>query len=232
MNRGVVSILLPALNEEQTIGKVIDDIPRDALVKRGYDVEVIVVDGHSNDRTIAIARKKGAKILTQTGLGKGNAIRHAFRQVNGSYVFMMDADDTYNPRSILRMLPYLETGKFDVVLGSRFLGRIEDGAMPHVNYLGNKMLTSTANLLFPNGYRMSDICTGLWGFNKRAVKGIDIHSKRFEMEVEMYAKCMKRGYKVGEVPTSYKKRKTFAKLKSIRDGIRIWLRLILEKIRR
>jgi len=232
MNRGVVSILLPALNEEQTIGKVIDDIPRDALEKRGYNVEVIVIDGHSKDRTIDIARTKGAKILTQTGLGKGNAVRHAFNKVNSSYVFMMDADDTYNPRHILKMLPYLETGKFDVVLGSRFMGRIEDGAMPPVNHLGNRMLTSTANFLFPNGHRMSDICTGLWGFNKRAVKGIKIDSKHFEMEVEMYAKCVKKGYKVGEVPTSYKKRKTFAKLKSIRDGIRIWLRLILEKIKR
>lgn len=232
MNRGVVSILLPALNEEKTIGKVIDDIPRDALRKKGYEVELIVIDGHSKDRTTAIARAKGARILIQKGIGKGDAIRCAFKEINGSYAFMLDADNTYSPKLIIKMLPYLESGKYDVVLGSRFLGTIEDGAMPPVNYLGNKMLTSTANLLFPNGHRMSDVCTGMWGFSKGAVKGLNIKSKRFELEAEMYAKCMKKKLKVGEVPINYKKRETFAKLKSIRDGIRIWLRLILEKIRK
>jgi dolichol-phosphate mannosyltransferase len=220
------------LNEEETIGKVIDDIPQDDLRKRGYDVEVVVVDGNSNDRTIDIAKNKGARILTQTGFGKGNAVNLAFKKIDSNYVFMMDADDTYNPQTILRMLPYLESGMFDVVLGSRFLGIIEDGAMPPVNHFGNRALTSTANLLFRNGHRMSDVCTGMWGFNKNAVKGLNIDSKRFEMEVEMYAKCVKRGFRVGEVPINYKKRETFAKLKSIRDGIRIWLRLLIEKIKK
>jgi dolichol-phosphate mannosyltransferase len=220
------------LNEEETIGKVIDDIPQNELRQRGYDVEVVVIDGNSNDKTIDIARAKGARILTQTGFGKGNAVSLAFKKINSNYVFMMDADDTYNPHTILRMLPYLESGMFDVMLGSRFLGSIEDGAMPSVNYMGNKALTSTANMLFRNGHKMSDVCTGMWGFNNAAVKGLNIDSKRFEMEVEMYAKCIKRGFKVGEVPINYKKRATFAKLKSVRDGIRIWLRLLIEKIRR
>ena len=231
MEKGVISVLLPALNEEETIGKVIDGIPQELLREKGYDVEVVVVDGNSNDRTIDIARARGARILTQKGYGKGDAVGLAFTKVRGSYVFMLDADDTYNPRSIIKMLPYLETGMFDVVLGSRFLGRIEPGAMPSVNVIGNKVLTSTANMLFPNGHKTSDVCTGMWGFNRRAIKGLGIDSKRFELEVEMYAKLIKRGFKVGEVQINYKKRKTFAKLKSVRDGIRIWFRLLLEKIR-
>ena len=232
MNRGLVSILLHALDEEKSIGKVIDSIPQDVLRERGYEVEVIVVDGHSRDRTISIARAKGARIITQTGLGKGNAMRTAFKKANGAYVFMMDADNTYNPRFILRMLPHLESGEYDVVLGSRLRGSIESGAMPPVNMLGNKVLTSTANLLFHNGHRMSDVCTGMWGFNGGAIKRLKLNSKRFELEAEMYAKCVKRGFKIGEVPVNYKKRDTFAKLKSIRDGIRIWVRLILEKIKK
>ena len=232
MIRDVVCVLLPTLDEGQTIGKVIDDIPTGLLKSKGYDVDVVVVDGNSTDGTREIAKAKGVRLITQDGVGKGNALRSAFREFDGAYLFMMDADHTYPPKHILRMLPLLESEEYDVILGSRLKGYISPGAMSRVNLLGNKLLTSTANFLFPNGYKISDVCTGMWGFRGEVVNQLHLTSKGFEVEAEMFAKCVKSGLKIGEVPVEYRKRVAPAKLESLKDGIRIWLKLLREKFQR
>lgn len=231
MRKETISILLPALDEAETIGQVITKIPRQQLVDRGYDVNIVVVDGHSKDKTCEIASAMGASLLKQHGRGKGNALRTAFENFEGSYLFMLDADNTYDPEDILNMLPTLENGTYDVVMGSRLKGTISHGAMSKLNYIGNMAITETANILFPNGHRVSDVCTGMWGFTEEVVNALDIESPSFEVEAEMYAKCIKSGFRVGEVPISYGKRPTMNKLRALQDGTKIWLRLLRERMK-
>lgn len=226
----IVSVLLPALNEEATIGRVIDDLPLGAIRQKGYDTEVMVVDGHSTDRTQEIALSKGARMVLQGGRGKGDALRSAFKTFDGDYLFMLDADNTYPPVYILKMLNQLESGECDVVLGSRMRGYIEPGAMSVMNKFGNRFLSSTANFLFPNGHKATDICTGMWGFRGEVIKDLIITADRFEVEAEMYAKCIKMGCTVREIPIRYGRRVAPSKLSSLRDGLKIWRRLIKEKV--
>ena len=231
MKKETVSILLPALDEAETIGQVISKIPRQQLAARGYEVRVVVVDGHSKDMTCEIASQMGAQLLEQRGRGKGNALKTAFENFDDQYLFMLDADDTYNPKEILRMLPFLESRKYDVLMGTRIKGTIHPEAMTHLNFIGNKAITRTANILFPNGHRVSDVCTGMWGFTEEVVNALDIEAPNFEVEAEMYAKCIKSGFKVGEIPISYGKRPTMNKLNALKDGTKIWWRLLLERVR-
>lgn len=230
MSNNSIAILLPALDEAETIGSVISKIPEQELTDLGYKVDVVVVDGHSKDGTCDIASAMGARLLKQKGIGKGNAIQTAFEEFNGRYLFMLDADDTYDPREILRMLPPMEAGTYDVVMGSRLNGSIKAGAMSRLNFIGNVALTQTANILFPNGHKASDICTGLWGFTDEVIHALDLESPHFDIEAEMYAKCVKSGFNVGEININYGRRYNKNKLSALKDGAKIWLRLLTERI--
>ncbi len=231
MSNNQISVILPALDEERTIGRVIDGLPIRPLVERGYDIDIMVVDGHSTDDTQKIALEKGARLILQQGRGKGLGVRAAFKAFEGRYLFMMDSDDTYPGHHILDMLPLLESGKYDVVLGSRLNGTIQEGAMSKMNYFGNKVLTRTANVLFPNGHKVSDLCTGMWGFRGDVIGKLDLEAEHFDIEAEMYAKCVKMGCRIGEVPIEYKKRVSPSKLSSLKHGLAIGKRLFMEKWR-
>ncbi len=230
MSISSIAILLPALDEAETIGRVIRKIPKKELAALGYKVDIMVVDGHSRDMTCEIASSMGARLLKQKGIGKGNALQTAFENFEGRYLFMLDADDTYNPKEILRMLPPLERGEADVIMGSRLKGSISKGAMSRLNYIGNIALTRTANVLFPNGHKVSDVCTGMWGFTDEVIHAMDLESPSFDVEAEMYAKCIKSGFMVGEVNITYSKRPNANKLSSLRDGVKIWFRLLKERV--
>lgn len=226
-----ISILLPALDEAETIGQVIRKIPRQTLTDLGYKVNVVVVDGHSRDKTCDIASALGAQLLKQRGRGKGNALKTAFENFDSDYLFMLDADNTYDPAEIIRLLAPLESQTYDVVMGTRLNGSIKVGAMSRLNYIGNRLLTGTANALFPNGHIVSDVCTGMWGFTDEVVNALDLESNNFEVEAEMYAKCVKAGFNIGEVSISYGKRPNMNKLCAMKDGAKIWLRLLKERVR-
>ena len=223
-----VYIIFPALNEEETIGKIIDEVPVEDIEGRGYRVEIIVVDNNSTDRTKEIAEEKGAKVITESIRGKGRAIRTAFESVSGDFIFMLDADFTYPATYIPQMLELLEGG-YDVVLGSRLKGQMEDGAMRRLNLVGNHLLAFLANLLY--GTRISDLCTGCWGFRREVVKGLNLDAIGFELEANMFAEIAKKGYRIGEVPIHYRRRLTPAKLRSLRAGFRIGRTLIRKRFR-
>jgi len=190
----------------------------------------MVCDCHITDNTRKIARDRGARLILQEGRGKGLGMKAAFQAFSGNYLFMLDSDGTYPGHYILKMLPLLETNKYDVVLGTRLKGYIMPGAMSGLNYFGNKILTEAANMLFPNGHKVSDLCTGMWGFKGDIVRKLDLEARHFDVEAEMYAKCVKMGCKIGEVPIEYKKREAPSKLNSLRHGISIASRLIKEKL--
>jgi dolichol-phosphate hexosyltransferase len=217
MKKKEVCIIIPTLNEESSIGQVIEEIPKKGLEDSGYNVDILVVDGISTDRTMQIAREKGARILLETRRGKGRAIRTAMEQIHADYIFMLDGDFTYPPSHIPAMLKVLQ--KYPVVIGSRLKGKREKGSLKKINLIGNHLVTILANLLY--GTRISDVCTGYWGFRRDVIRNLNLTSDGFQLEVELLIQLAKKGYKIGEVPINYRRRSGKPKLSGFKDGVKI-----------
>jgi dolichol-phosphate mannosyltransferase len=199
------------------------------LQKLGYSIEIVVVDSNSTDGTGRAAEEKGVKVIVEPVKGKGRAVRAAFKSVSGNFIFMLDADYTYPATYILRMLEVLQEGH-DVVIGSRLRGQMREGAMSRMNLLGNRFLSFMASILY--GTRISDLCTGCWGFTRRVIEDIKLDAKGFELEANMFAEIVKKGYSIAEVPISYRRRRTPPKLDSLKDGLKIGWTLLTMRFRR
>ena len=224
-----VCIILPALNEEDAIGKVIDEIPRDEIERRGYKAKILVVDNGSRDRTGEIARGKGAEVIVEPLRGKGRALRAAFKSLSGDFVFVLDADYTYPATHIPEMLDRLEDG-YDVVIGSRLKGRMRRGAMSRLNLVGNRLLALMTNTLY--GTRISDPCTGYWGFKQKVISGVELNAVGFDIEADLLTEIARDGCKITEIPIRYRRRTTPPKLNSLKDGFKIGRMLLRKKFRR
>ncbi len=202
-----ITVVLPTLNEEKAIGKVIDE-----LLSEGY-TKILVVDGYSTDRTVEIARSKGVEVVYQKGKGKAGAIRTAIEIVETPYMLVMDADYTYDPKDIERLLRYPE---YDEVIGLRKDRR----NIPLLHRIGNKIISSVLSLLI--GQRVSDPCSGMYLIKTESARKLEILSEGFDIEAEIVGEMLIHG-KVTEVPISYRKREGEKKLRSWRDGMRILL---------
>jgi glycosyltransferase involved in cell wall biosynthesis len=222
-----VAVVIPTLNEERSIGKVIDDVPVADLLQKGLETTVYVIDGRSTDNTREIAVEKGATIILEEQKGKGQAIQTAFKSITADYAIMVDGDDTYPIEMATEMARLLK--KYDVVIGSRLKGTIEPGAMSTVNVVGNVLLSRLAWVLF--GVHISDVCTGLWGYRRGAIRRLELAASGFEIEADMFAECVRKGLRIAEIPITYRARKDQPKLASIRDGVRIGLFLCTRRLR-
>lgn len=223
MKKHSICIILPSLNEELAVGKVIDEIPRQTLESEGYQVDVVVVDGNSSDRTGQIAREKGVRVIIEPRRGKGRAVRTALAEVRADFIFMLDADYTYPATYIPDMLKILED--FPVVIGSRLKGKREKGAMGRLNLAGNYLLTWLANILYRT--KISDLCTGYWGFRGEVIANVNLLSEGFQLEAELLTQFAKKGYAIAEIPIHYRRREGKAKLSGLKDGIKIgWMLLV------
>jgi dolichol-phosphate hexosyltransferase len=223
-----VCIILPALNEEESIGKVIDEIPGKEMSRRGYTHRVIVIDNGSNDKTGDISRARGVEVIVEPLRGKGRALRTAFKRCSGDFIFIIDSDYTYPATHIPEMLEKLEAG-YDVVMGSRLKGQMRKGAMSKLNQVGNRLLALLTNILY--GTKISDPCTGCWGLKGEVVNALELDAVGFEIEVDMLAQIARDGYKIAEVPIGYRRRETPPKLRSLRDGFRIGKMLLRKRFR-
>jgi len=218
-----VSVVIPTLNEEKNIAELLRKL-RDELAR--YSHEIIVVDGHSRDKTVSIARHFGVKILYDNH-GKGSALIKGMYAAKGSIIVSMDADLSNKPKEIPLLVTGIESG-YDVCMGSRFLtgGGSED--MPLLRVFGNKVFVLLVNLLY--GTRYTDLCYGYRSFSRRALKSMKLDEKGFGIETEISIKAKKSGLKVLEIP-SYEKRRGAgdAKLRTVRDGFKI-LKTILKNL--
>jgi glycosyltransferase involved in cell wall biosynthesis len=221
-----VAVLIPTLNEEATIGRVIDRVPVHELANDGYDTVIYVIDGDSEDRTQQKSLEKGAVVLSVTQPGKGAAMQHAFSAVRADYYIMIDGDNTYPPERITDFLRILRTN--DVVLGSRLKGHIEQGAMTRMNLLGNRVLTAVACALFKKD--ITDLCTGFWGYRRNVIDRMNLVARGFEIEADMFVECARLGFSIGEVPIDYDKRADQPKLSSITDGLKIGFFLLKRRM--
>lgn len=223
-----LSILLPALNEERGIRKVLQEIPRKQLRMQGLAYEVFLLDGHSTDRTRSVAKKLGAEIFVQKGRGKGSAFREFLPRIRGDVTVLLDSDGTYPPDAIPHLVGALGANS-PVVLGSRLRdSRIQEGAMSPVNYLGNRILSKLASILF--GVPISDVCSGMWAFVSDRLKTLDLSAEGFELEVDIFAECALRRIPIAEVPIAYRRRIGRPKLR-VSTGLRIAVALLKKRVR-
>lgn len=217
---GLVTIVIPAKDEESAIGATLRSLPRNTLRVMGFDVEVLILDGHSRDATRDIVYRHGdATVLFDRQWGKGRALINARRHFRGDYVIMLDADGTYAADAIPRVLAALAWGDADVVMGDR---QPQPGSMAGSHLIGNAMLSVMARLLYTKP--CPDLCTGLWGFRGEALSGLPLRSYRFELEAEMFALASRQGLRISHVPVDYLPRTGAPKL-STSDALRIgwWL---------
>ena len=212
-----VAVVITTLNEERSIGKVIDSVPVADLLKNGLKTAVYVIDGRSTDTTREIAVKKGATIILEERKGKGLAVQTAFKAITADYAIMIDGDDTYPIEMVMEIIRLLK--KYDVVIGSRLNGTIEPGAMSKLNVVGNTLLTLLARALF--GINVTDVCTGLWGYRGDAIRRLELEAHGFEIEADMFGECARKGLRIAEIPIRYRARADQAKLSSLRDGLKI-----------
>lgn len=212
-----VSVIIPSLNEEKTIGICIEKVKK-VFEKYNIDGEIIVSD-NSTDRTPDIARSLGAKVVTPDKRGYGYAYLYALRHARGKYIVIGDADDTYDFSEIPKLLELLKNGDADIVIGSRFKGEIKKGAMPWLHrYIGNPLLTWLLNLFFKAG--ISDAHSGFRAFKREALEKMRLRCRGMEFASEMIIEAVRRGLRIKEVPITYYPRHGESKLSSFRDGWR------------
>jgi len=214
-----VSIVIPAYNEKETIQEIIRRVEALPIEK-----EIIVVDDASTDGTREILKGLPADrvkvIYHNKNRGKGAALRTGFARASGEIVAIQDADLEYNPADFLRLISPIVRGEADVVYGSRFTGKPEKGERFHRAV--NRFLTALSNLL--TGLSLSDMETCYKVFKKEVLQDITIRSERFGFEPEITAKVAKRGYRIVEIPISYRGRnRSEGKKIGWKDGLEaIW----------
>ncbi len=215
-----VSFVIPALNEEGIVGKTIKSIPVNEIEEAGYEVEIIVVNNNSTDNTEQEARDAGATVFLEMNRGYGNAYQRGFKEATGDIYVMGDADGTYPLEQSMNFINYIVEDGCDFVIGSRFDGTIEEGAMPALHqYIGNPMLTKMLNILFHSGY--SDTHCGMRAFTKEAYEKMELSAPGMEYAIEMVIEAAEKNLNIKEVPISYRKRGGGqAKLSSFDDGWR------------
>ena len=219
-----VTVVIPTFNEAGNLSYVLSRIP--PLVG-----EIIIVDGHSTDDTVALARKlcPRAKLIYQEEKGKGDALRTGFKDSTGDIIVTIDADGSMDPEEIHRFIKPLTDG-CDFVKGSRFLpgGGTTDAPMHRI--IGNWGLAKLTNLLY--GSRYTDVTYGYNALSKRCLEMIELRSAGFSAETEMSIKVKKARLRITEVPSYESPRLSGeAKLHSIRDGWRILRTIVGERFR-
>jgi dolichol-phosphate hexosyltransferase len=216
-------VIIAALNEEEGIGLTLKEISQKICPN-----QVLVVDGHSHDRTVQIAKDLGAHILFQDGAGKGDAIAKAVSYIDSfvEYVIVTDADFTYPAEYIPEMIELLEKDpSVGMVCGNRFNDFAEEKALHNLFYFGNKLLAYSHTLL--NGIDLEDPLTGLRVVRAEILRDWHVKSKGFDIEVELNSQVERKGFKIVEVPIRYRKRLGEKKLK-VSHGATILKRILLE----
>lgn len=215
-----IAVVIPCLNEEATIGKVVADFRRCLPGAR-----LVVVDNRSTDSTAAIAREAGAEVLRESRRGKGYALIHGFRVTRSAeLVVMVDGDDTYPADAVEELLAAVRDGA-DMAIGTR-LRQAERGAFSAAHSFGNRMFVTVVWLLF--GIRTQDLLSGYRVLSRRFLDLSALVAQGFEIESELAMQAVVHGFHVAEIPVRYRARPGVrgSKLSTVRDGYRIMLALI------
>lgn len=216
----LLSVIIPVYNEKSTISEVIEKV---SAVELPIEKEIVVVDDGSTDGTVEILRTNSIKItktyLTPINVGKGAAVRIGLTLVKGDIILIQDADLELNPSEYKSLLQPIFDGKTQVVYGSRFLG--ENRVAP-LRRTANYFLTFTTNMLFRT--KLTDMETAYKVFTTEVAAKLSLHATRFEIEPEITAQIVRNGFKILEVPITYRPRTKFEGKKiKWKDGIKaLW----------
>ena len=231
-----LSILIPAYQEERTIGEVLARVSSIDTEALGFAKEIIVCDDGSQDRTAAVIEEARARdrrihlVRHPANRGKGAAIRTALAAATGDYCLIQDADLEYEVSAYPALLEAVKAGA-QVVYGSRFRTRAHPEGMRWANYLANRMLTATANTLF--GLRITDEATCFKVFETELLRSLDLRCEGFEFCPEVTAKLGNRKIAIAEVPISYRARNA-ADGKKVRwtDGVEAMWVLLKHRVKK
>ncbi len=227
-----ISFVIPTLNEEEGIGITIESINRKKLKERGWDYEILIIDGNSRDRTREIAEQKGAKVIIEPRKGYGRAYKTGLAMAGGDIIVTGDADGTYPFDRVHEYIELLLEENLDFITTNRFAG-LKHGAMSFKHFIGNFILSFTLRLLY--GIKIKDSQSGMWIIRREALKKIkpleafdDGMPFSEEIKIEMFRN---KEIKAKEIPSCLYKRKGIAKIQSWKDGWRNLKFLILYRVR-
>lgn len=213
----LVTVIIPALNEERTIGSCLDKV-QEGCAHDQIPYEIIIADS-STDRTADIARSYGARIIHTDKRGYGNAYLSAFPFARGEIIVIGDADNTYDFSKIPDLILPIRVLGVDMVIGSRLKGTIYPNSMPWLHrYIGNPLLTMLLNFTFHSHF--SDAHSGFRAIRKDALGRLHLHTGGMEFASEMLIEASRKGLKIEEIPISYYPRISPSKLHSFADGWR------------
>jgi glycosyltransferase involved in cell wall biosynthesis len=220
-----VSAVIPTLNEAANLPHVFARIPEDVY-------EILIVDGHSTDDTIEVAKalRPDVRIVIQDGKGKGNALRAGFDAARGDIIVMLDADGSTDPAEIpLYVQPLLEGADF--AKGSRFAKGGGSSDITPLRRLGNKVLNGVVNVLF--GTKYTDLCYGYNAFWAHCLPHMNVDCDGFEVETLINVRIARAGLDIREVPSfEHDRMHGVSKLNAWRDGRRVLKTIITERLRR
>lgn len=220
-SRDRVAVFIPCLDEELTIGKVVDDF-RQVLP----EATIHVIDNGSTDRTVDVAQAHGARVIAEPRRGKGYAVRAAFRRIDADVYVMVDGDDTYPAEAAPALLGPVLAGQADMTVGSRTMHGTTSTFNP-VNRFGNWVFPSLIRFLLR--VRLTDILSGFRAMSGEFVRSVPIAASGFEIEAELTVKALERGYRLVELPIDLRRRPegSRSKIRIVSDGWRILWTIIL-----
>ncbi len=211
-----LSVILPCRNEEQGLDFCIKEIKK-VIKENNIDAEIIVSDS-SIDKSPEIAKKNNVVLVKHDQVGYGRAYIEGFKRAKGKYIFMADADGSYEFKDIPIFLHYLKNG-YDLVIGDRFKGEMNKQAMPwHHKYIGNPILSGITRFLFNTPIK--DIHCGARAIKRGSLEKLHLNTPGMEFATEMMVKASKQHLKIKELPINYRIRKGKSKLNSFSDGWR------------
>ncbi|MDP4039337.1 MAG: glycosyltransferase family 2 protein [Candidatus Pacearchaeota archaeon] len=217
-----LSIIVPVYNEEKTLSQIIVKL-QDLKIK-DIKKEIIIVNDASTDKSKEIIKllikeyKNINYIEHKKNLGKGSALRAGFKKASGDYIVIQDGDLEYDPEDFKNLIVPLQKNKADVVYGSRMLGKIT-GFQIKSHYYGNKFLSFLTMILY--GQKITDMETCYKMMSQKVIKSLNLNANKFDIEPEITAKILKKGYKLLEIPITYNSR-SFVEGKKItwKDGLK------------
>ncbi|MBR9704727.1 glycosyltransferase family 2 protein [Candidatus Pacearchaeota archaeon] len=215
-NNPEISIVLPCRNEEKALPNCLKKIKK-VIIENNLNAEIIVSDS-STDNSPKIAKNHNVRLIKHDKIGYGIAYQEGFKEAYGKYIFMADADCTYDFNEIPNFIKYLKEGH-DFVIGNRFAYKFEKNIMPWSHkYIGNPILSSILRLFF--GTKIKDSHCGMRAISKKALESLDLKTKGMEFASEMVIKAHKKHLKIKELPIKYYPREGESKLSSFKDGWR------------
>ncbi len=223
------TVIIPVKDEEDGLRFLLEDYKTSSFEGNSFVEFIFVIDGRTSDNSKDIAKEFSQHIIDQEEThGKGAAIKQAidvWRSNRTPHVVFLDADGSYSFDAVSDVLRTLEEGA-DVVSGSRFLnGKGRPKGMSRLHNFGNRVLSIISSIR--NRRRISDLCTGLWGFDAEALEKLDIRAEGFDLEAEIVGRARKEGLDHREIAVGWSQRKGgTSKLRSLRDGFTIMMRIL------